>query len=145
MGLWERIRSTGRLIGYKDIERGTVSEDRLDSATRAKLTGGSSTITQIPYTANTTGILGDAGANNLVTLTVASANTYTIPPNSSVAFPIGSVINIASLGAGQTTIIAGAGVTINPASTLKLRVQYSSATLIKTATDTWILIGDIAS
>lgn len=81
-----------------------------------------------------------------VTLSNASANTCTVPPNSSVAFPVGTVINVVQIGAGQTTITAGAGVTINSADAkLKLRVQYSGATLVKTATDTWILFGDITN
>lgn len=89
-------------------------------------------------------VLADAG--KMVTMTNDSANTLTIPPNSSVAFPVGTVINFASGGAGQTTIAAGAGVTIGSAdSKLKLRVQYSSGSAIKIATDTWILVGDLST
>lgn len=89
-------------------------------------------------------VLADAG--KMVTMTNASENTLTIPPNSSVAFPVGTVINFASGGAGQTTIAAGAGVTIGSAdSKLKLRVQYSSGSAIKIATDTWILVGDLST
>lgn len=84
--------------------------------------------------------------NKTVTVSNASANTCTVPPNSSVAFPVGTVINVVQIGAGQTTITAGAGVTINSADAkLKLRVQYSGATLVKTATDTWLLFGDITN
>lgn len=89
-------------------------------------------------------VIGDAG--KLVTTSNASAITLTVPPNSSVAFPTGTVINICSIGAGQTTIAPGSGVTIGSAdSKTKLRVQYSSASLIKTGTDTWILVGDLSS
>lgn len=89
-------------------------------------------------------VIGDAG--KFVTMSNASANTLTVPPNSSVAFPVGTVINIAQGGAGQTTIAAGGGVTIGSADAkLKLRVQYSSCSIIKTDTDTWILVGDITS
>jgi opacity protein-like surface antigen len=76
---------------------------------------------------------------------VASGNTLTVPPNSSVAFPIGSQINILQTGAGQTTVTAGAGVTINATPGLKMRAQWSYATLIKRATDTWVLVGDISA
>lgn len=80
----------------------------------------------------------------LVTLTNASAITLTIPPNSSVAYPVGTKIDLAQLGAGQVTVAAGSGVTVNSTPTLKLRAQYSAASCIKTATDTWLLVGDLA-
>lgn len=76
---------------------------------------------------------------------VASANTLTVPPNSSVAFPIGTVINVHQYGTGQTTIVAGSGVTIRTPLTLKLRVQYSTGVLVKRATDEWVLAGDLAT
>jgi hypothetical protein len=85
-----------------------------------------------------------ADASKIITMTNASANTLTVPPNSSVAFAVGTQVTVAQTGAGTTTIAAGSGVTINSAgSALGLRVQYSSCTLLKTATDTWLLIGDI--
>ena len=94
-------------------------------------------------TASYTLVLADAG--KLVRENVASANNITVPPNSSVAFPIGTQIILNSKGVGQTTIVAGGGVTINSAGgALKLKVQYSTATLVKVATDTWLLSGDIA-
>jgi hypothetical protein len=86
-------------------------------------------------------VASDAG--KLVTLSNASAITLTIPPNSSVALAIGTSIDITQLSAGQVTIAAGAGVTINSTPSLKLRTQYSSATCIKTATDTWLVVGDL--
>ena len=88
-------------------------------------------------------VLGDA--SKLVTMSNGSGNTLTVPPNSSVAFPVGTKIDIASLGNGQTTVAQGAGVTINTSSTLLLRAQYSGATCIKTATNTWLLVGDLAA
>lgn len=88
-------------------------------------------------------VLSDAG--KLVTLSNASAITLTIPTNASVAFPTGTVIDIAQIGAGQVTV-GGASVTINSADgDKKLRVQYSSGSLIKTGTDTWLLVGDLPS
>lgn len=86
----------------------------------------------------------------LVTASNASAQTYSIPTNASVAFPIGTQINIIAIGAGQVTIQAVTSGTTTVASTgatataPKLRVQYSSATLIKVATDVWYVIGDIS-
>ena len=93
-----------------------------------------------------TTVLADNG--KLVTQTNASAITTTIPPNASVAYPVGAQINVAQLGAGQVTFAQGSGVTIvstgATASAPKLRAQYSTATAIQTATDTWLVIGDIS-
>jgi len=89
-----------------------------------------------------TTVIGDA--SKLVTLSNASAITVTIPPNSSVAYPVGTKIDFAQIGAGQVTIAAGSGVTVNSTPTLKFRAQYSGATCIKTATNTWLLVGDLA-
>ena len=94
-------------------------------------------------TASYTLVLADNG--KLVEILNASANNLTVPLNSSVAFPVGSQINILQTGAGQTTVVATGGVTINGTPGLKLRAQWSAATLIKRATDTWVLVGDLAS
>jgi hypothetical protein len=84
-----------------------------------------------------------ADQSRLITLSNAAAITLTVPPNSSVAFPLGTQISIMQGGPGQVTVTPGAGVTIRSADTkLKTRVQFSTATLIKTATDVWLLSGD---
>jgi hypothetical protein len=88
-------------------------------------------------------VLADAG--KMVTLTNASAITLTIPTNATVAFPVNTRIDLLQYGAGQVTV-AGAGVTIQSSGAkLKLTGQYSGASLWKKATDTWVLIGDIAA
>ncbi len=86
-------------------------------------------------------VLADRG--KLVTTSNGSAQTITIPPNSSVAFAVGTQIQVAGLGAGEVTMAAGSGVTIRSTPGLKLRAQYSSVTCIKIATDEWILVGDL--
>ena len=78
-------------------------------------------------------------------MNVAGANTIGVPLNSSVAFAVGTQVNVLQTGAGQTTIQAAAGVTVNATPGLKLRTQWSSATLIKRATDTWALVGDLSA
>jgi len=86
--------------------------------------------------------------DDLVTASNASAQTYTIPLNSSVAYPTGTLINLIQIGAGQVTVQGASGVTLNStgatSSTPKTRAQYSVLTLIKAATDTWYATGDIA-
>ena len=94
----------------------------------------------------TTYTLALADAGRLVDLNNASSITMTVPPNSSVAFPVGTRINILQSGAGQVTIAAGAGVTINSkGAALKITGQWSAATLIQRSANTWVLIGDIAA
>ena len=94
-------------------------------------------------------VLADAD-NKLVTASNSSAQTYSIPTNASVAFPIGTQINLIQIGAGQvtvnavtsgTTTIVSTGAT---AATPKCRAQYSAITLVKRDTDSWYAIGDIA-
>lgn len=102
----------------------------------------------LPFNAQTgttyTLVASDAG--DVVTLTNGSAITVTVPTNASVAFPIGTQVTLAQMGAGQVTVAGAVGVTVYAAdSFLKLRTQYSSGTLIKTATNTWLLIGDLAA
>ena len=100
----------------------------------------------IPLNAQTgtTYTLAASDAGDLVTLTNASAITLTVPTNASVPFAIGTQVTIAQSGAGQVTISPAVGVTVSAADTAtKLRVQWSAATLIKTNTNNWILIGDI--
>jgi hypothetical protein len=86
--------------------------------------------------------------DDLVTASNASAQTYTIPLNSSVAFPIGSLVNLIQIGVGQVTVQGAGGVTVNStgatSATPKTRTRYSSMTLIKAGTDTWYAVGDIA-
>jgi hypothetical protein len=83
--------------------------------------------------------------NQLVTLNNASPITLTVPPS---VFSAGDVINIAQIGAGQVTLAQGAGVTINStgatATAPKLRARYSAASIICTASNTFLVIGDIA-
>jgi hypothetical protein len=86
-----------------------------------------------------------ADKNKIVEMNVGSANNLTVPLNSSVAYPVGTQINILQTGAGQTTVVATGGVTINGTPGLKLRTQWSYATLIKRGTDTWVLVGDLSA
>jgi len=81
----------------------------------------------------------------MVEVSNASAITLTVPLNSTAAFPVGAQVNILQTGAGQITVAGTSGVTINATPGLKLRAQWSSATLIKRATDTWVLVGDLSA
>lgn len=102
------------------------------------------TLVQNAQTDSYTLVLGDAG--KLIEMGKATAQTLTVPPNSSVAFPTGTKVDVVQTGAGETTIAAGSGVTINSeGSKLKINAQWQAVSLIKRATNTWVLIGAIKS
>jgi hypothetical protein len=88
-------------------------------------------------------VLSDAG--KMVEISNASANTLTVPSDSTSNFPVGTQISILQTGTGQTTVTNAVGVTINGTPGLKLRTQWSIATLIKRAANTWVLLGDTAA
>ena len=88
-------------------------------------------------------VLADAG--KMVTSSNGSAQTLTVPPNSSVAYATGTQIIVQAIGSGTATLAEGSGVTINSKDSNKeIDGQWAAATLIKTATDTWSLIGALA-
>lgn len=122
---------TGTLSDQTDLQ--SALDDKADLAVTINAQTGTT------YTL----VLADAG--KLITLTNASAITLTVPPNSSVAFAVGTVIALAQYGAGTVTVAAGAGVTINSdTSMLDLAGQYTTAALTKIATDEWLLTGALA-
>jgi hypothetical protein len=90
-----------------------------------------------------TTVLADAG--KLVECSNTSAITVTVPLNSSVAYPVGTQIMLLQTNTGQVTVVGAGGVTINASPGLKLRTQWASATLIKRAENTWVLVGDITA
>jgi hypothetical protein len=127
--------TTAQTLTNKTLTSPTINDPKLNLTIDAE-------------TASYTAVLANNG--QLVTMSVASANTFSIPTNASVAFPIGTQINVIQIGAGQTTIQAVTAGTTTISSTgatstaPKLRAQFSSATCIKVNTDLWYVVGDIA-
>lgn len=89
-------------------------------------------------------VLTDESAHALVTLTNAGAITVTLPSDASVAIPVGGRVDFAVLGAGMATFVAGSGATANGTPSLVTRAQYSAASAIKVAANTWLVVGDLA-
>jgi hypothetical protein len=83
--------------------------------------------------------------DSLIEVASASATTITIPLNSAVAYPVGTSIDILQTSTGQVTIAGDAGVTVNSTPGLKLRTTWSSCTLFKRATNTWVVYGDLTA
>lgn len=93
----------------------------------------------------TTYTLVAADASKVMTASNAGAITITVPPSVYVA---GDIITVAQIGAGQVTFAQGAGVTINStgatATAPKIRVQYAASQVVCTASNTFLIVGDIA-
>lgn len=132
-------------VTYDNTASGLTAEDaqaaidELAAEIAAIPAPGDSLLTITTKTADATLALSDG---DWIRMNVATANTLTVPPDSAVDFPIGTAINVRQMGAGQTTIVAGAGVTLTTAETLKLRKQGAVAVLVKEAADSWALTGD---
>jgi hypothetical protein len=136
---WVSVGSTGDITG---ITTGT------DSGLSGGVTSGTATLRlklEFDAETGTTYTLVAGNLNQLVTLNNASPITLTVPPS---VFSAGDVINIAQIGAGQVTLAQGAGVTITStgatSSAPKLRAQQSAASIICTASNTFLVVGDIA-
>ena len=153
---WGQIAAGGlasNAVTTAKILDANVTADKLasDAVTQVKIADravGSAELTNLTLNAQTgttyTLVLTDA--QKLVTLSNAGSITATVPPNSSVAFTVGDQVNLMQLGAGQVTVAAGSGVTVSSQGTkLKLNGQYATGTLVKVATDSWVLIGNLAA
>jgi hypothetical protein len=89
-----------------------------------------------------TPVLDDAG--KLITHSNASASTMTPPTNASVPYALGEVLTYLQIGAGATTITVS-GTTLNPApgKTLVTNGAGAIVSLVKIATNTWYVYGDL--
>tara|TARA_B100001964_G_C13810737_1_gene412944 strand:- start:209 stop:544 length:336 start_codon:yes stop_codon:yes gene_type:complete len=95
-------------------------------------------------TADYTLVLADAG--KVIEINSGSSENVTIPPNSSVAFPLGTQVVVVRLGAGAVVITEGSGVTTrSDGDKNKIKSQYSSCVLIKHETDEWYILGNLDS
>lgn len=76
---------------------------------------------------------------------MSAGGTLTIPLDATVNFPVGTAIDILQTGSSQVTIAGDSGVTVNATPGLKLRTQWSSATIVKRAANTWVAMGDLVA
>lgn len=83
--------------------------------------------------------------SKLILMNNTSPMTVTIPSESNVAFDNGDRIDVTRYGTGSLTFAAQAGVTLKSTPGLKLRAQYSTATLTKLGTNEWLIVGDLAA
>lgn len=156
--------STGSIIVHGlAVGSNVVGTTDTQTLTNKTISGGTITGATIDYNSNTISNLPAANLdltlnnqtgtaytlaltdkNKLVTLDNASTGAVTIPLNSSVAFPTGAQVHMVQKGTGQFSVTGASGVTVNATPGLNFRAQWSAATAVKIATDTWILLGDLS-
>ena len=100
------------------------------------------TLTLSDRSASATLALADNG--HLLTFNAAGAVTLTVPGNAAVAFPVGTQVLLAQTGAGAFTVTAAGSATVNSVRGFTSTGAGALATLVKIATDTWLLTGDLA-
>lgn len=125
-------------FGTSDEELATLKDANANGVTAASLISGTSVLASVNQ-AGTAYTLAAADAGKVVRMTAAGAATVTVPANASVAFALGTVINVYAAGAGGVTLAAASGVTIrNNDAAL---VQYAEVSLRKDAADEWVRVG----
>jgi Major tropism determinant N-terminal domain len=129
-------------IGVADVQ---VSNAVVFADDTVQTTAGVPSITTISAKTASYTLSSLAERDTIIEISNASATTLTIPANASVAYPVGTTIDIIQTGSGQVTIANAVGVTINATPGLKLRTQWSSATLLKRAENTWLAYGDLSA
>lgn len=139
---WADGSAGGTPIIAAELNRVEQGIESMDDRTTA-LEAAASVIEANTQTGTTyTFALSDAGrcveGNN------AAAITFTIPPNASVAFPAGTVVEVYQAGTGQITVAPGAGVTLRAPDGAKLAKQYASASLRQRTVDEWVLAGSVS-
>lgn len=90
-------------------------------------------------------VLALTDSDGIVTMDNAGANTVTINPVGTTAYPVGYIVEVIQLGTGATTITAGAGVALNgvTAGSGTITAQYDVIKLRHVASDVWVVDGNI--
>lgn len=132
------------------ITTGAFDPDRVPTLPQSKITDLTADLADrlpriaevVQQTGNYTLALSDSG--KIIRVNSSSALSVTVPPNDTIAFPIGAQVGIIRQGTGAVTLVQGAGVAIRSIdSKKKIKGQYSSAALLKIGTDEWILVGSL--
>jgi len=124
----------------------TTAKLDAEAVTLGKLALGATSTLALNAQIGTTYTLALTDIGLFVTCSNGSDITVTIPVNSTIAFPIGSQVNIMQLGAGQVTLSPFSGTVLlrSAGAKLKTTAQYSVATVLKIATNTWVCVGSLS-
>jgi len=143
--LWDASDEKLVITGTDGANALEVADGDVEITDQLTVSGGLVAPLQINAQTGTTYTFVLADAGKMVTSSNGSAQTLTVPPNSSVAYATGTQIIVQAIGSGTATLAEGSGVTINSKDSAKdVDGQWAAATLIKTATDAWSLIGALA-
>jgi hypothetical protein len=124
----------------------TLTTPNIGVATGSSLTTQNAVIDHTQTNARTnnyTLVIGDDGT--IIETNSTSGIVITVPLNSAVPFIVGTRITILRANTGAAIVAGDTGVTVNATPGLNLRAQWSAATLLKRATNTWVLMGDLSS
>jgi hypothetical protein len=143
--VWDSSAEKLTITGTDGATALDVPDGNVTVTDKLTVSGGVEAPIQINAQTGTTYTFVLADAGKLVTSSNGSAQTFTVPPNSSVAYATGTQIIVQNIGSANCTLAQGSGVTITSVDSSKeIDGQYASAALIKTATDAWTLIGKLA-
>jgi hypothetical protein len=144
------ILTLGSILGAGAVSYGpggsTAPDTFLLRSGVGEISGASATTIAVPrvvktvaVTTNRTMLLTDLG--KLLEVSQTGLRTQTVPPHSSVAFPVGCFVYVAMVNTGTVAIAAGAGVTIRDPDSLSLTIstQYETRRLFQRATDEWVM------
>ena len=126
---------------------GTVA---LPAASSVTLDGTALSTTLATKADNNSAINVMSGSHTIVTADVnniremSGGGTLTIPADNSF-WPVGAVVDVIQTGSSQVTVSGGSGVTVNATPGLKIRAQWSSATILKRAANTFVVMGDLSA
>jgi hypothetical protein len=148
---WQTLDKSA--VGLSNVENtalstwaGSSNITTIGTLTNLTVSGSLLNYVQINNQTGTSYTLELSDASRLIQMNNSSANTLTVPQDSVVNFPVGTRIDIVQTGTGQTTIQSVIQVTLNSfESATKLAGRWAAATLIKTSTNTWTLIGNITT
>lgn len=123
----------------------TVSSSGVAFTDATQTKAGVPSITTISQKTNSY-TLSDLGERDtIIEISNTGGTTLTIPTDATINYPVGTTLDIIQTGTGQVTIAGAGGVTVNATPGLKLRTQWSSATLLKRASNTWLAFGDLSA
>jgi len=139
---------TAAKLATDSVETAKIADNAVTQAKLADRSVGSAELDNLTVATAVTDtytlVLSDA--QKVVPLNKSTGFTVTVPPNSSVAFEVGDQVNLLQTGDGQITVAGGSGVDVrSEGSKLKLKGKYAMATLVKIATNEWVLLGNTAA
>jgi uncharacterized protein YaiE (UPF0345 family) len=152
-GTWKLFKGvTDEPTTTVNFTQGSLDDIQVAGLTASSVTATSATIGGVAFTekADKTATINTmSGAHTAVLADVnniremSNGGTFTIPADNAF-WPVGQRVEVIQTGSSQVTIAADAGVTINATPGLKLRAQWSGATIIKRAANTFVVLGDLA-